>query len=481
MKRGLLWTILLGLPAAGLALLFTNPPWKSAIADNGVHYYAAVQGTAKAKGTINDPWDIKTALSHPPAVHPGDTIFLRAGTYSTGDATYFYSKLTGAEDRFITVRPYGHEHVVIDGGIEVDNPWVIFRDLEITNSDSDRISTQPTSFPTDVTQLVGFNVFAPNVKIINNLIHDNSAGVDAWAQAADDEIYGNLIFYNGWRSGTHAHGHGMYMQNSTGNKYVLDNIIFDQFGQGMQFYGSNAADLNNFHVEGNIVFNNGALNGEHSRNILLGGGRVAQNPVITSNYMYFPPRMTLGGDHNIGYYPFGTGCSNLKFTDNYIASDGPALNLFKCTVSSIKGNTFIGELNGWKASDYPKNEFYSRNSLPKGVKTFVRKNRYEPGRANIVVFNWDHADSVTIDGSDADLDKGDAYELHNAQDYAGDVTTGIFDGDAIKIRMNRHTVAHPVGVDAPPTTFPEFGAFVIRKAAPANATNAPAGGQASGK
>jgi hypothetical protein len=463
-------------PAGAVAVLLTNPPWQSVGSTPGVQFYVSVSGTSTAKGSLDDPWDLKTALSHPPAVKPGDTINVQGGTYRTTDAAYFYSKLSGAPDQYITVRPYSNEHAIIDGGIEVDNPWVIFRDLEVTNTNTDRVSTQATSFPTDVTQLVGFNVFAPNVKIINNLVHDNSAGVDSWIQASDGEIYGNLIYYNGWKSGDRAHGHGLYMQNSTGTKRVIDNIIFSQFGHGMQFYGSNAADLNNFHVEGNIAFNNGVLNNEHSRNILLGGGRVAQNPVIINNYMYFPPQMTLGGDHNIGYYPFGLGCSNLKFNDNYIASDGPALNLFKCSVSSLKGNTFFGELNGWTASQYPKNEFYTRTSPPRGVKTFVRQNHYEEGRAHIVIFNWDRLDTVKVDGSLTGLRKGDAYALYNVQDYHGDVTRGVYDGEDLTISMTARTVARPMGVDPPQSTFPEFGAFVVRRSPMTTSTEGRAAG-----
>jgi hypothetical protein len=309
-----------------------------------------------------------------------------------------------------------------------------------------------------------------DIKVVNNIIHDNSAGITAWAEAHDSEIYGNLVYYNGWKGPRRAHGHGLYLQNLEGRKRVVDNVIFDQFGQGIQIYGSPAAHIDNFHLEGNIVFNNGTLNGEHSRNILIGGGNIARNPVVIGNFMYYPPQKTLGGDHNIGYYPFGMGCAGLRFDSNYIASDGAALTLFKCSVASLAGNTLYGEVKGFTPEQYPNNHYFSRSSPPEGVKVFVRKNCYEPGRANIAVFNWDRQPAVSFDGKLAGLASGDGYTLHNAQNFHRDVTRGVFDGVSIPIPMTRHSVAAPLGAARPPSTFPEFGSFVIIKQVPSGSS-----------
>jgi hypothetical protein len=42
------------------------------------------------------------------------------------------------------------------------------------------------------------------------------------------------------------------------------------------------------------------------------------------------------------------------------------------------------------------------------VKVFVRPNAYEPGRANIVVFNWDRPPTASVDVSAAKLKQGDS-------------------------------------------------------------------------
>src|SRR5437773_4960262 len=66
-------------------------------------FYVSPTGSGSSSGTISSPWDLQTALNHPVAVKPGDTIWLRAGVYahlpqgvSTGNEGYiFISKLAG--------------------------------------------------------------------------------------------------------------------------------------------------------------------------------------------------------------------------------------------------------------------------------------------------------------------------------------------------------------------------------------------------
>ncbi len=78
-------------------------------------------GTGPGTGTISNPWALQTALSQPSAVHPGDTIWLRGGTY-TG---LFTSSLTGTSDLPIVVRQYPGERATLDGNV---NPEVLGTD-----------------------------------------------------------------------------------------------------------------------------------------------------------------------------------------------------------------------------------------------------------------------------------------------------------------------------------------------------------------
>jgi hypothetical protein len=103
-----------------------------------------------------------------------------------------------------------------------------------------------------------------------------------------------------------------------------------------------------------------------------------------------------------------------------------------------------------------------RPGRPTGVKVFVRPNQYEPGRANIAVYNWDLRNTVDVDVSDV-LKVGTHYEVRNVQDYFGSpVLTGTYDGRPLVLPMTGLKVAAPIGWDhTPPPTAPEFNVFVL--------------------
>jgi hypothetical protein len=97
-----------------------------------------------------------------------------------------------------------------------------------------------------------------------------------------------------------------------------------------------------------------------------------------------------------------------------------------------------------------------------GTKVFVRTNRYEPGRANIVVYNWDNSAKVAVDVRSV-LDVGYAYEVRNAQDlFSPPVLSGTFDGQPLQLPMTDLSVAKPMAaLRTPPPTGPTFNVFVL--------------------
>jgi hypothetical protein len=97
-----------------------------------------------------------------------------------------------------------------------------------------------------------------------------------------------------------------------------------------------------------------------------------------------------------------------------------------------------------------------------GTTIFVRPNRYEPGRANIVVYNWDGRDKVAVRVCPV-LPAGTRFELRNAQDFFGPpVQSGVFDGGPLELPMKSLTVAGPIGgLKTPSATGPTFNVFVL--------------------
>jgi hypothetical protein len=345
----------------------------------------------------------------------------------------------------------------------------------------------------------GFGVYAPGSKFINLIVHDTAQGFSFWTPATDSELYGNLIYNNGWYGTDRGHGHGIYTQNNIGTKVIADNIVFQGYGLGIQCYGSAAAFIRNFIFDGNTIFNSGTLTGKHDYNLLVAGGGNAggpQNITVTNNYTYHTPADEDG--RSSLSWGFDAVASNLTATDNYWIGGAPAieLNLWKGaifrnnTAYTKKGYTLAAGKLSPATYTWTGNKYYGPVGMeldshgqtfadwrsatgldagstfdpgsPGGIWVFVRPNRYEPGRANVTIYNWGLADSVSVDLSKV-MTVGKRFRIVNAQDFFGEpVVSGIYEGGPINIPMKALAVAKPHGTApaAPKPTGPQFGAFV---------------------
>jgi hypothetical protein len=280
--------------------------------------------------------------------------------------------------------------------------------------------------------------------------------VSHWKDAIDAELYGSLIYYNGWRDRDgNGHGHGVYVQNQDGTKLLSDNVVFRNFSHGLHGYSGDAL-LDDIHYEGNTVFSNGETGGAFTRNLLIGGGSAALRPVWNANMTYSPPP---SGTNELG---LGSGCVDATVTNNYLAGSSRPIGIDDCTSGlTLTGNTLFGIYapEGFDASSYPDNTYLS--STPGGPVVFVRANKYEKGRANVTVYNWTHAASVSVDLSGV-IAKGARFEVRSAQGFFGDaVASGTYDGGAVDVRMTGLPADAPAGLSALPPTDPEFAVFVV--------------------
>jgi hypothetical protein len=428
-------------------------------------HYVSVGASASGTGSFANPWRLQTALSQPAVVDPGDTIWMRGGTYSGS----FTSGLTGSLLSPIVLRSYPGEMARIDGAgvsgsqsiLTVSGAYTVYRDFEVMSS------TNPNPNGGQFSRPQGLNVFAPNNKFVNLIVHDTGQGFGFWEAATNSEITGCLIYYNG----NSQLDHGIYTQNLNGTKKLLDNILFRNYGFGVHAYATNA-HLNNYEIKGNVSFNNGKLNASnpYKSNYLLGSGQgaatsctsspqVAQNPKFIGNYSYHP-RGAGGREIDLGY---STGSCNPLATGNYLVGDttltlGPAFGII-----TITGNTFYGPVAGFSTSTYPINTYLS--SRPTGIRVFLQPNLYEVGRANIVVYNWNLASSVNVDLSSI-LSPGAGFQIRNAQNYfAAPVLSGTYAGGSVTLPLTGLTPATPVGQPTPTSTS-EFNTFILTQTAP---------------
>ncbi len=172
-------------------------------------YFVAPTGSVAGDGSFTSPWNLSAAFAHPPAVQPGDTIWLRGGTYNGP----FTSLLTGAPGLPIVVRQLPGERATLDYPdpptqsqvLLINGSWTWYCGFEITVSRPERINPSAQ-------RPAGVNVFGPNVKLINLIIHD-TYGNGFWTQAQNSEMSGNVIYYSGVTQADRGHGHGIYSQN----------------------------------------------------------------------------------------------------------------------------------------------------------------------------------------------------------------------------------------------------------------------------
>ena len=424
----------------------------------GSNWYVAPNGTGT--GTLSSPMSLAKALSSTSPAQAGDTIWLRGGKYNSA----YSSVLSGTASAPIVVRGYPGERATLDANnsaarsagaaLKIGGAHVVYRDFEVTSSDAGRTdqNTGYGNFPS------GIDINASqNIKLVNLVVHDMPGkGIGAWAENTGAEIYGCLIYYNGMSD----HDHGIYLQNQTGTKLLRDNIIFDQASHGIHGYGSTDAYIDNITIEGNTVFDNGYLIGESSRNILLGGLIVARNPVVKSNYTYLRGSQS---NSNIGY---SAGTANAVVTGNYWIAGNTAVHLILNSGATVNGNVFAGPMDPTNAETrWPSNTYMAAKPTA-GQTVLVRPNQYETGRANLTVYNWSKAASVSANLAGTGLVAGDSFEIRDAMNFYGaPVLTGLYTGAAVTLPMTGLRPAMPVAssLAAPVHTAPMFGAFVVLK------------------
>ena len=377
-------------------------------------FYVATNGTtsmAAGTGSLSTPWNLQTALNHPSAVQArGHDLAARRHVY--GPRVEQPRRVRRRRrSRCGPIRERERGSTEARGRFSPRSPslgqYTWYWGFEIFSSEPNRRSTQDGSWPTDLNRgsCIGIAQDVPHVgiRLINLVLHDGTDAIGSFQTHQDGEIYGNLIFNNGWNGATdRGHGNGLYVQNQTGTKKVADNIVFNQYGGGMQIYGSSAAYLDNIQVTGNTIFSSGwpsALAATAISCSAAGGLRTTGR--WSRTYFYYPDShgaCTSGGS-NVGYE---AGVSSFAVQNNWFANgDGGIASYFFGSFSgfTMTGNHFLQPISGAiTPASYPSNTYHG-TTKPTGTFAYVRPNAYEPGRANITVFNWDMKSTVAVDVS----------------------------------------------------------------------------------
>lgn len=416
------------------------------IAARGSDLYVAPNGTSAGPGTQSQPYDLQTALAGSVG-QPGDTFWLRGGIYALGHVD---TQVHGLPGRPITFRQIDGQRAQWVGSFTVwgEGGYLIFRDFELCSGVPCRLSRQTgvEFHPTDLTNFLdAIQVYAPNCSFINLVVHDSvRSGFYTSHEATNTLIYGCIVYNAGWASPDNAEGHSLYIQ---GSGDISDNIAFNSSGANFHIYDNGAGrSLQNLTVDGNVAFGAGALqNARPYRDWIVGVDAPsvkADHIVLRNNMGYFVSNSTKLPEVQIGREQFN---GEVVLRDNYWPQ---AVALGKWAKADISNTN-----DSASARVHPSR---------KGTKVFVRPNRYAPGRATIVVYNWDKLSKVAIEAGPV-LSIGAKYEVRNAEDFfAPAVLKGTFDGHPLQLPMTGLTVAKPMcELKTAQPTGPTFNVFVL--------------------
>lgn len=457
----------------------------SAVRTPNVAVYVTPSGSASGAGTLAVPWDLNTALS---CALAGDTVWLRGGVYSGAFAT----ALSGTASAPILFRQYPGERATIDGTLRADGDYLTFWGFEIMQS-------APNTYGLQANTNAG--------RFINLIVHDaGTEGVSFWTPGENAELYGCIIYNNG----THDNlDHGVYVHNETGTKLIADNVFFDNFARGIQVYASSSNPaIRNVLVEDNVSFNNGSISTDvgSRQNLVISAQVPTSGMVARGNLLYFSP-----GEDGIQLRLGNVDPANnrdIAIDSNYAAGGATGLEMrLQWSQAEVKGNVLVGDASTdvvstggseggyqWAGNTYYRDSTASawlQNDVPytyagwksatglggsdqaiaaglSTTKVVVLPNKYEAGRAFIVVYNFALQAAVDVDLSGV-LMTAHKFEIRNVQDAFGTpLVSGTYAGGTVSIPMAGVQPPIPIGRSTrqAPKTGPSFDVFLVTSPGP---------------
>ena len=472
----------------------------------GANWYVSPTGTGN--GSIGSPWFLQTALTNA-LVQPGDTIWLRNGTYFPTTTfldwdTFilgWHPSINGTSNSLITLRSYTNELAAIDRRwfFKDSSSYLRFLDLEFYDSLKGHNLTN-SQYPDGpwvhfaIGDIAGF-------EWINCVIHDVD---NCWGGGITGNSFrGNIIWHVGWNSVEHVCYGPPY--NFVGNisAWHYDDLIEHSFTNFLM--SSNIV----FGTGINKVFSGGGFAGGGGDALVDGGGKVIYN-YFYNRFDFIPSN---GYPQTLSYI----GGSPLTVNSNVISGPTPVTynqTISNSFVSSFVGNTVYSSDSNYQApvlswygtsgsAAFDYNKYYAAgtvefnyentyhttfsqwqaynpdfdthssvsNSAHPPDSVFVIPNTDDHKRCHVAVYNFSHSDNVSVGVSI--LNTGDIYQLYSAQNYKlGPIRTGIYNGIGISCPMTNLTTApvlygtnvntQGVTLTTPYPLSPEFAAFIVQ-------------------
>lgn len=407
---------------------------------------------------------------------PGYTLYLRGGVY----AGEFDSTLRGDNGLPMVIRPYPGERAIIDGALDINGAFTTWIGLEIRYSGwVTRVSQEPGNVPSDLPRR-DLNIYGVGTRLINCIIHDLS-NFGWWGPATDSELYGCLIYSNGWAGPDRGHGHGVYTQNRPGGRKVWrDCITWGHYSTCGKVYSASNAPLKHYDISGLICGPSG------DSRFLVGSDDGSTEDVTVSGVM------TYGAAVNFSDALLS---SSIAFDQCYIVSDKD-IPIVLSSWHNLTGldNTIIGgngddpsyrvvalaaNRGAWQldrnsyhytgpnprpfreegiadrtfaqwqqVTGLDAQSTYQRGA-PTANKVVVQPNEYDPNRFHVAVWNWEGLASIPAPLTG---------RYTNAQNTSEQIT--CTKGDPLP--MHTWSTVAPIGASAPIAAHdPRFCCFIV--------------------
>jgi hypothetical protein len=452
-----------------------------------------VSPTGIGDGSSKNPGSLKTAVGHTgwaASILPGDTIYLRSGTY--GDSTnYLFFRFDGASNNLVTWKSYPGELAKVDQRLRFGaNKFHRFWGIEFINSQKGNTNLLGASKQmADDATAMSYNEW------INCIVHDvDSAWTGASAGAAvrgcilwyvgsnvrDHVVYPYVLDFSGNISAWVA---GQTIEHGVDGSLIRSNIMF---GAGQTVNEPHDEVLFGYSgsVLGNCLY---SVSTDPLHGITINGGREGQSVIVSGNFaactvpMVVSPTLTnsfmaLGNtfymnDASVRYQVVSLGPVDagtwVVNSNHYYSTKAMRLDL----IPDGENKTFAQ----WKTATGFDADSTSADSTAPPDSVHVFPNADEPKRAHIAIYNFSSNDLVSVRLAGV-LTAGDQYRLYSAQNFNfGAIQTGIYNGTNISVPMTNLTTAPllygtNLGLIRPPATSPAFAAFVLI-GAPAAPTN----------
>jgi Right handed beta helix region len=449
-------------------------------------YQATPGGSSTGDGSAGAPWSLSYALSGAGGrIAPGDTLWLRGGTYPSATLT---STLTGASGSPIIVRQWPGERARLTGILQIRGADTWYMDFEHANTS------------TALNSGSSIDLHGARVKLIGLTIHDGGGnGVGVWSDAPNAEVAGCTIYNNGWNSpaGGGGYGHGIYVQSSSPNTAVLrDNAIYDNYAWGIHGY-TEGGDLSGIQMIGNAVWNSGVPGPrEPLPNLFVGSGTTSANRILVRRNMLFLSPSFAGSGDRMAEFGYGSQNADIVVDSNVIVNGNVPLHLTKWTTATVRANQIVSTtgalvvdgshsgyswggnawvhnpsdpawvmdavgrtFSAWQTAAGSASTDVATGSSPTDQRVFVRANPYEPGRGLVVVYNWSGAGTVSADLSS--IARGRTVEVRHAHAPLGSIVAS--GSGVVSLPMANVTPPTPLpGWAKPvPVTGPTFNVFVV--------------------